>query len=88
MSLDDYIDQDESQQKQTHITMANPDHPDVEPNYTSEDEMREHFQAANAVQDSRIDRRQIVGDFLVAVDESLHGENEDAVEEFLAELQE
>lgn len=88
MGLEEYRDQGEQQQKQTHITMANPDHPDNEPTYTTEGEMREHFQAANVIQDSQINRRQIVGDFLVAVQNELHGEDEDAVQEFLESLQE
>ena len=87
MGFDDFVNEGNSQQKQTHITMANPDHPDVEPTYTTEDDMREHFRAANAIQDSRINRRQLVGDFLVAVDEELHGDNENAVEEFFQQLQ-
>ncbi|EGQ44168.1 MAG: hypothetical protein J07AB43_02270 [Candidatus Nanosalina sp. J07AB43] len=88
MGLEEYRDSSQSVQKQTHITMANPDHPDNEPTYASEEVMRNHFQAANAVQDSQVNRRQIVGDFLVAVERELHNEESEAVREFLMDLQE
>jgi len=88
MTLDDYMSEGESQQKQTHITLANPDHPEATGNYASDDVMRDHFRAANAVQDSRVNRKQIVGDFLVALDSELHGEEDGAIEVFLDELTE
>ena len=88
MGIREYIDQDESQQKQTHITMANPDHPDTTASYADDETVRRHFQAANAIQDSGINRKQIVGDFLVAVDEYVHGDNEEALEEFFLALTE
>jgi len=86
MGLDDYVNQGESQQKQTHITLANPDHPEASGSYADDDTMRRHFRAANSVQDSPINRKMIVGDFLVALDEDLHEEDSDALVEFLESL--
>ena len=86
MGLDDYVNQGESQQKQTHITLANPDHPEASGSYADDDTMRRHFRAANSVQDSPINRKMIVGDFLVALDEDLHEEDSDAFVEFLESL--
>lgn len=86
MSLDSYIDEDDSQQKQTHVTFPNPDHPDTSGSHASEEDMRQHFRAANAIQDSRINRKAIVGDFLVALDEEVHEGDGEALEEFIDEL--
>lgn len=86
--LDDYIDEGKEQQKQTHITFPNPDHPDTSGNHASDERMREHFRAANAVQDSRVNRKAITGDFLIAVDQALHEDNPEALEEFFNELRE
>lgn len=88
MGLDDYINQGQSQQKQTHITLANPDHPESSGSYADDDTMRRHFRAANSIQDSPINRKQIVGDFLVALDEQLHEDGSNSLEEFLALLAE
>jgi len=82
MGLDDYRQTGEDTQKQTHVTMANPDHPDTSPSQDDEDAARQHFRAAKSVQDSRFDRVQLVGDFLVAFEaEHIQGE-EEALEEF------
>lgn len=88
MSLDDYIEQGDAQQKQTHVTFPNPDHPDTSGNHASEEDMRAHFRAANAIQDSRVNRKAIVGDFLVAIDAVLHEGDDSALEDFVRELQE
>lgn len=81
--LDDYIGDGENQQKQTHITLSNPDHPESEGGYAEEERMREHFRAAKSLKNTRIDRKKIVGDFLVAVDEEVVQDEEGAIEEFL-----
>jgi len=88
MALDDYSDDNSSQQKQTHVTFTNPDHPDTSANYAEDDTVREHFRAANGVQNSGVNRTAIVGDFLVAIEEDLNSEDGNAVEEFLEELTE
>lgn len=85
--LDSYVDDDAQQQKQTHVTFPNPAHPDTSANHASEEDMLAHFQSANAIQDSRVNRKAIVGDFLVAVDAALHEDDEEALEEFFDELQ-
>lgn len=86
--LDSYVDEGENQQKQTHVTFPNPDHPDTSGNHASQEDMRAHFRAANAIQDSQVNRKAIVGDFLVAVDAALHENNEEALEEFFSRLTE
>lgn len=86
MGLEDYSAGGDGQQKQTHITFGNPDHPDVDPNYADEESVRTHFRAANAIQDSPVDRKLIVGDFLAAVQEATDNDNEEAIEEFLESL--
>jgi len=88
MGLDNYANDGQSQQKQTHVTFPNPDHPETSGTHASQEDMREHFRAANAIQDSRINRKKIVGDFLVAVDQAAHSDNPEALEEFMAELTE
>lgn len=88
MSLDDYANNESSQQKQTHVTFTNPDHPDTSASYADDDTVREHFRAANAVQNSGVNRTAIVGDFLTAVQEDLNSEDGGAVEEFLEGLTE
>jgi len=85
--LDSYVDDGESQQKQTHVTFPNPAHPDTSANHASEEDMLAHFQSANAIQDSRVNRKAIVGDFLVAVDKAMHEDDGEALEEFFQELQ-
>lgn len=86
MGLEDYSSDGQEQQKQTHVTFGNPDHPDVEPSYTDDDSARNHFRAANAIQDSPVNRKEIVGDFLVAVQDEIDGDNEEALAEFFEEL--
>jgi hypothetical protein len=80
--FDDYRD-GEGQQKQTHITMSNPDHPESTADYADSDVMEEHFRAAKALKNSPINRKKIVGDFLVAVEKEVVEGNEGAIEEFL-----
>ena len=84
--LDDYIGDGENQQKQTHITLTNPDHPESETDDDEEDKMREHFRAAKSLKNARINRNKIVGDFLVAVDKKVVQDEEGAIEEFLETL--
>ncbi|WP_435183020.1 hypothetical protein [Halobellus sp. EA9] len=81
--LDDYIGDGENQQKQTHITLSNPDHPESEAGYAEEERMKKHFRAAKSLKNSPIDRKKIVGDFLVAVDKEVVQNKEGAIEEFL-----
>ena len=86
MGIDTYLDQDESVQKQTHITMANPNHPDTTASYADDETIHAHFQAAKSIQSSGINRKQIVGDFLVAVNAAVNGGNPEALDEFFEEL--
>lgn len=77
MAFDKYKETGGSAQKQTHVTFNNPDHPDIEvDDEEREEQMRRWYKAAKNVQSSELNRRAIVGDFLVAVDE-------DRVDEFL-----
>ena len=87
MAFDDYIEDDSSQQKQTHITMSNPDHPDTSVGYADEDTVREHFKAANAIQNSPINRNLIVGEFLVALSEAHEQDSLDPLDDFMAEFE-
>lgn len=81
--FDEYTDDGEGQQKQTHITMSNPDHPDSTADYADEDTIKERFEAAKALKNSPINRKKIVGDFLVAVEKEVVRSEEGAIEEFL-----
>lgn len=81
--LEDYTDDGQGQQKQTHITLYNPDHPESEGGYAEEERMRKHFRAAMSLKNSRIDRKKISGDFLVVVEKEVVENEEDAIEEFL-----
>lgn len=82
--LNSYAEEGGSAQKQTHITIPNPSHEDVDNLYTDEGTVQEHFNAANAVQNSQFDRKQLTGDFLVAVEKANSGDEE--VEEALEAL--
>lgn len=84
--LDDYTKEDSGAQKQTHITFSNPDHPESSANYATEEEMREHFRAANSIQNTGINRKKLVGDFLAAVEQEHVQGHEGAIEEFFASL--
>jgi hypothetical protein len=86
MGLEDYSAGGDGQQKQTHITFGNPDHPDMDPNYADEEAVRNHFRAANAIQDSSVDRKLIVGDFLVAVQQAVDNDDDEALTEFFESL--
>ena len=81
--IDDYTDAAEGQQKQTHITMSNPDHPGSTADYADDATMKEHFQAAKSLKNSSINRKKIVGDFLVAVEKEAVRKEEGAIEDFL-----
>jgi hypothetical protein len=80
MTFDKYKETGGNAQKQTHVTFNNPDHPDNEID-DEEEQRRRWYNAAKSVQSSELNRRALVGDFLVAVDE-------DRVEEFLREQSE
>jgi hypothetical protein len=86
MSLDDYIDSADVQQQQTHITFPNPDHPEASGSHAPDEDMRQHFRAAKAMQDSRVNRKAIVGDFLAALDEAVHNDEDEELEEFFEGL--
>lgn len=88
MDMDEFADSSDNQQKSTHITYENPDHPDMSPSYTDQETARSHFQAVKAIQNSRIDRRLIVGEFLRAIEAQELRDDEDAIEEFFERLQE
>lgn len=81
--LEDYTDDRQSQQKQTHITFSNVDHPDSRGDYAEEERMRKHYLAAKSLKDTSVNRKKIVGDFLVAVEKEVVQNEEDAIEEFL-----
>lgn len=74
--LNSYAEEGGSAQKQTHITIPNPSHEDVDNLYTDEGTVQEHFNAANAVQNSQFDRKNLTGDFLVAVNRANNGDEE------------
>lgn len=84
--LDDYTNDGQGKQKQTHITLYNPDHPDSRGDYAEEERMREHYRAAKSLKDSPVNRKKIVGDFLVAVEKQVVQNEEDTIEEFLEDL--
>jgi hypothetical protein len=88
MGIDEYLNEGDSVQKQTHVTFANPDHPDTSVTYADDAKVREHFQAANALQDSPINRKLITGDFIAAVNEDLGSDGNEALEAFFEELTE
>ena len=88
MTIDDYLESNKTQQKQTHVTFDNPDHEKTTISHTDEETAKKHFRAANAIQNSRVNRRVIVGDFLVALDEEMSNEDSDAIEEFFEKLME
>lgn len=74
--LNSYAEEGGSAQKQTHITIPNPSHEAVDNLYADEGTVQEHFNAANAVQNSQFDRKQLTGDFLVAVNRANNGDEE------------
>ena len=80
---DDYLDSGKNQQKQTHITFSNPDHPETSVDYAAEERIEAHFQAAKSLKQSTVNRRLLVGDFLVAVEKEVVQGEEGAIEEFL-----
>ena len=84
--LNSYAEEGGSAQKQTHITIPNPSHESVDNLYADEGTVQDHFNAANAVQNSQFDRKNLTGDFLVAVNEAVKGDEEieDAVNTLLA----
>lgn len=86
--LDEYSTEGEGQQKQTHITLSNPDHPDSSSDYADHETMQEHFRAAQAIKNSSINRKMLVGDFLVAIEKEVVQGEEEAIEEFLQTLSE
>lgn len=88
MSLDDYLEQSGTEQKETHITMSNPDHPDNTASYADHKVMKKHFDAAIAIQNSSIDRKMIVGEFLSAVEMDLGTDSNENLVEFFNELTE
>jgi chaperonin cofactor prefoldin len=45
--------------------------------------MRKHYRAAKSLKDTSVNRKKIVGDFLVAVEKEVVENEEDAIEEFL-----
>lgn len=70
MTFDKYKETGGSAQKQTHVTFNNPRHPDVDVGEDEDEEkVQRWYEAAKSIQNSEIDRRAIVGDFLIAVDE-------------------
>jgi hypothetical protein len=84
--LDDYRSSGRGQQKQTHVTFPNPQHPDVSADYADDETMEQHFRAANNVQDSAVDRKLICGDFLAAIDEMQQEDDNEALRTFFHEL--
>jgi hypothetical protein len=88
MGIDNFSTEDSSQQKQTHISFGNPDHPQVNATYADEEAQKRHFEAATGLQNTGINRKLIAGEFLDAVYKEVNGENPDAIEEFLEELTE
>jgi len=86
-NLEDYRDEGGEVQKQTHITLVNTDHPEATQTYTDDENAKRHFNAAKAIQSSGLNRKALIGDFLVAVDNEVNRGEEGAIEEFLNELQ-
>lgn len=83
--LNSYAEEGNSAQKQTHITIPNPSHEDNDNLYADEEDVQRHFDAANAVQNSNLDRKRLVGDYLSAVSEAQNG-NFDALEDLFDTL--
>jgi hypothetical protein len=80
---DDYLDSEENQQKQTHITFSNPDHPETSVDYAADERLEAHFQAAKSLKESSVNRKLLVGDFLVAVENEVVQGEDGAIEDFL-----
>lgn len=80
---DDYLDSGKNQQKQTHITFSNPEHPEATVDYAGDERIKRHFQAAKSLKQSTANRKLLVGDFLVAVEKEIVHDEEGAIEEFL-----
>ncbi|UHQ98137.1 hypothetical protein HYG81_21405 (plasmid) [Natrinema zhouii] len=75
INVNKYKEEDGNAQQQTHVTFDNPDHPDVDVAGDEAEDMQQWYRAAKTIQASNLDRRALVGDFLVAV-------NEDSLDEF------
>jgi hypothetical protein len=88
MGIDSFSTEDSSQQKQTHISFGNPDHPDVSATYADEEAQKRHFEAATGLQNTEVNRKLIAGEFLHAVHQEATGQNPNAIEEFFEELTE
>lgn len=87
MPLDDYTSgRSGAQQKQTHITIENPDHEDTTVEEDMEDVVRQHFEAANAVKASQVDRTLLTGDFMVALAEYVDNGSQYGLYEFFLDL--
>jgi len=86
MGIDDYLSQDATKQKETHITLSNPEHPENNVSYADDNTVRKHFDAAIAVQNSPVDRTMVVGEFLAALDEYMEDEDPEHLREFCAQL--
>jgi hypothetical protein len=88
MGIDNFSTEDNSQQKQTHISFGNPDHPDVSATYADDEAQKRHFEAATGLQNTEVNRKLIAGEFLDAVYKEASGEDPNAIEEFLERLTE
>lgn len=86
MGIDDYLSQDETQQKETHITLSNPEHPETSASYADEETIREHFDAAITIQNSAVDRTMVTGEFLVALEKFMEDEDPEHLREFCSQL--
>ena len=87
MPLDDYTSgRSGAQQKQTHITIENPDHEDTTVDDDMADLVGDHFEAANTVKASQVDRTLLTGDFMVALAEYVDNDHEIGLYEFFLDL--
>lgn len=84
--LDDYLESGKNQQKQTHVTFSNPDHPEASVDYADDERIKAHFQAAKSLKQSTVDRKKLVGDFLVAVEREMVQGEQGAIEDFLEKV--
>jgi len=88
MGVDKFLDLDQEAQKQTTVVFENPEHEDVTPGDIPSGKMKDHFEAADTIKNSKINRQLIVGEFMDALVEFMETEDEKALEDFFDELTE
>lgn len=79
-------DSNDSQQQRTNIEFENPDHPDQSPAYTSMESAKSYFNAAVAAKDWPSDRKVLIGEFLLAVQDLHVNGDSDRLVQFMEKL--